>query len=237
MSSKSNRELKMAVEKKIAELRQKAQKVAAEILQEQANWFAGYQSDLLGDFETFRFACRRYGDFLSIEVARPFVNDEKFAATISLGGQTVIRLHRGRGPTMTGEINLYAMLASQNSAMCARWDSNIFPRGFEYVVRKPQPHKKSCMSNFVHIPMTSDKVHDFDRVSNGYVGNLIERETLHTIFGCATPAEDDVVYIGRAIILCPFGCGVSVIGKIHSELERGFEARLPHIGDENEQQR
>lgn len=196
----------LAVEAEIAALREAPAKLA------------GYRADHKKDAASYRFDCRRHGDFLAVFVERA---GEKGAGTINLGRTSQFRLVKGRAPDNGGTLR-YELEAEKEPGAPERAyaivQSDVYGSikaplpGTRYAVRPARewPHRRAMVaegeeSADPRLMLWSEKPRVF-----------------HTTPNYPREARDDrIEFCGLNIrIHAPAGKGQAVLDRIHAEIAK-----------------
>lgn len=222
----------IAERQKIAE---RTKKLMPEILKQEAEHLArkddimaAMRAELAAQREGWSFRCRRFGDFLSIEIERranpapkPWPGDprrrdprwgeddpRRYAATINLGGVKTISLSAGAEPDLDGSIEYYIFEGRRADNPNGPWREFLTvesraPRApDERPILVPQPRKLQMQ----------------------YQGGSNQAD--YSTKNMPRPASDDSLYLsGWGGIYVPTGLGRSVLDALHAELERGWPVR------------
>jgi hypothetical protein len=189
-------------------------------LQEAPAKLAGYRADHKKDAASYKFDCRRHGDFLAVFVER---GGKKEAVTVNLGRTSQFRLVKGRAPD-NGRVLTYRVFAERlpgtGDSTWARVRRDDYGRvlapesGCQYVVR---PACGPIMTrHMVTVEPQTTQV--------GYVSHYgaPEPRVHHQTPNYPREAEDDrILFGGTDIVLhAPAGKGQSVVDRIHAEVAK-----------------
>lgn len=203
-------------------------KKEAEILAGNDAAMAEMQAEMARQRDGWSFRCRRFGDFLSIEIERranpepqPWPNpcppppgwgrdNRRYAATINLGKVTKIVLHHGKEPDTSGGASYYVSEGRRADNPNGPWT----PHNVLAVSGPPKPPDERA---FLAPSDVRDRIY-----SNGFPHDKINHRTT----GLAYPADDDrLSFYGWETLLVPTGLGQSVLDALHAELDRGWPIR------------
>lgn len=174
-----------------------------------------YDAEYDADVEGFHFECRRFGDFLTIYIAR---SGSKFSTALNIAATRTIHVAEGHAPDRLGETGFQARLMDSNGS--SSWGTGMgnYPAmaGWKYEVSPDAPWLPDRRPLF---RLDEPSPH---REGGGIMMDNEVYQIRHRVPGTARPAEDDKVRfegIG-ATIYCPAGKGAEVWRAILSETER-----------------
>jgi hypothetical protein len=176
----------------------------------------------------FSFNCRRFGDFLTIEIAR-VANDlgkgfictnQKIAKTLNLAKINTIQLSVGHGVDYGGTLHFYAQQRKGDVDLpCNDFVNGVQylsppEDGFEYVPIPAHSHFQTNRSILIERDPSS---------SHGFYYDDLKGSVDFSIDNYPRASEDDrIILNGLCIeIPVPFGMGQMILDQILSELERG----------------
>lgn len=202
-------------------------KKEAELLAGADDMMAAMQQELKRQRQGWWFTCRRFGDFLSLEIERrsnpapapwphpcsappAWARDERrYAGTINLAKVSGFALEDGKAPDNSGIASFYISESRRAENPNGPW------KRYEWLEVSGPPSPPEHRPFFA--PRPARRVH-----SQGFCHNKIN----HVTSGLAYPAEDDrLVFSGWETLLVPTGLGRSVLDALHAELDRGWPIR------------
>lgn len=189
----------------------------ATALQDAPAKLAVYRADHKKDGASYKFDCRRHGDFLAVFMER---GGRKEATTINLGRVSQFRMDEGRTPDNDGVLTYRVQaerLPDADSKVypfveCDRFGRVKAPRdGCKYAVSPKYEHSKSY-----------GMIDHGDTVSGAYFTGRTEPHVAHRTPNYPRPAEDDRITFGDigVTILVPAGKGGAVLARIHAEVAK-----------------
>lgn len=171
-----------------------------------------FKTALRKDVASYTFDCRRYGDFMTLEITR----GKAFATTINLAQVRSLTLVDGHEPDKLGTITFTAYLRNSTDSyalyggMPADTMKANTQDGYEWVIN-PQVPSLSEPSIFALHPDSPGNAGGIQ-----YVGHYANNTMLTKVQNAPRPAQDDTIRLEglRATLYVPHGLGSQVRDKI-----------------------
>jgi len=163
------------------------------------------------DAASYRFSCKKHGDFLSVFVTR---GEADLATTINLRDCKEIKMVPGGAPDRAGIVNFHLHLNNGNGGYVTFPGMGFSPasKGCFYQVwpHEPAPPSKLPMLELSESQRDDSAMHGFY--------SYTPRTALKN---AARPARDDlVIFRGVGTLYCPHGLGEGALAKVLTTLGR-----------------
>lgn len=182
---------------------------------------ASFEAEFARDTAEYRFECRRWGDFLSLFIARPVYSwrsevptVETYATAVNLRETREIKLLCGRAPDRDGELEYMANWTSDNRDAVATGTgcgTSPAPKGYHYVVSPEYPRIPG--RSLFSLDVRADR-------DCGMVMHHHEEKPRHRTPNYPRPAEDDRIRFEGidATVYAPAGRGQEIHETILQEI-------------------
>lgn len=200
-----------------ARLQAEADAMAPEVMALQPEWLKAYRAEHRADAKSYTFDCRKFGDFLSLFIARPsntgaeYCQPRDMAATLNLRDCKAILLVKGHAPDLKAPLEL--------SATSAGWYGSNAGMGVSYSpdsrIRMLEPARLEYGRPLLALPTKKGSGQNWQGYQD--MGGFTVSKT-----GAARLAEDDrIEFRGNGSTLyVPFGRGQEVLDRILAELAK-----------------